>query len=158
MEPYVSRMPDIEFNPTYNEYAVQGLPGTIGDNLEALSTRFSVPMPPILEDPVITAGQWEFAWEPAIELTGNSISYELLVSDSVEFEPDSIVVNHFGIEDSSERILHRVDAQIIPAGRYYVRVIARASNDPGRFWQVPKNTFRDDSGETWFGMQEFNAE
>ena len=158
VEPFVTRLPDIEFNPTYNEYTVEGLPRTIGDNLEALRTRFSIPMPPILDDPIIKDGQWEFAWEPAVELTGNRISYELQVSSSVGFEPDTIVLHHVGIDDNSDHIRHRVDLQDIPAGQHFARVIARASNEPERFWQVPKNYYRDTNGETWFGMQAFDVQ
>jgi len=157
VEQFASRMPDIEFNANYNEWTGQGVPKTIGDNLDALLMRFSIPMPPTLDTPIKDGGNWVFKWSPAIELTGNEITYELQIATSPDFGSNSIVVHDYGIQDSSQGIEHAVSVNSVPAGLNFVRVIARGSNDPARYWQVPTNYYRDGNGNNFFGMQEFIA-
>ena len=156
VEPWVTRSPDIDHNPNYNAFTVQGLAGTMNSNLEALRTRFSMPVPPELEDPELDNDEWVFRWEPAIELTGSDIRYDLLIANDTSFSTDSIVFQRSQIEDESEEIEVRVDAAQIPSGQHFVRVISRASRDPDRFWQVPHNKYRDD-GNTYFGMEAFDV-
>jgi len=95
--------------------------------------------------------QWLFEWSPAIEVTGNDVSYDLQISSTVQFAPNDIVYSATDVA-SSGVLAHRVDAALLLPQDHFVRIIARASNDPMRFWQVAENQVIQD-GIVWFGMR-----
>ena len=160
IEPFVTSLPDIEFNPSYNAYAVDAFARHVAGNLEALQTRFGIPMPPELDKETLfdeASDEWVFGWTPAFDVTGHSISYDLQVSTSHLFGPADIVYSVEGLDDMADRVEHRVPAAQFRSGDHFVRVIARASNDPQRYWQVPENDDVIIDGQTWFGMVQFEV-
>jgi len=140
VQPFQTRLPDSANNPAFNVTSGKLLANGPAANADALKHRFAVPMPPTLMAPVLENGQWIFSWTPAYEVTGNEVTYDLHVASYWSFAPDNIVVEITGIEDEVESVSQAVDAARLPAGEYYVRLTARASNDPERFWQVSSNT------------------
>jgi len=159
IDPYRAREPDsLHYvdGTAYRPTDPTRFSANIAVNLEALRTRFSVPMPPTLQDPEREGNQWRFVWTPALEVTGNAVSYDLQVSRTTGFAPADIVHAATGIPDAQGTVEHRVAASLIPAGEHFVRVVARAANDPATYWQVPTNLV-DEGGQTWFGMVRFGA-
>lgn len=156
--PYISRSPDVDnlingFNPASGPR----FGAFIAGNLDALATRYSVPMPPTLLTPRQEGAQWVFEWERAFEVTGNGLSYELQISRSLNFAAGDIVLQRNGIADVGDTIVQRVDAAQLSPGVHFVRVIARADNEPQRFWQVATNVVRQD-GQEWYGMERFDVQ
>ena len=160
VEPYITRSPDIDFNTSYSAFSVVGFAGHVAGNHEALQTRFGVPMPPELDKSTEfdeESNEWVFRWIPAYDVTGHSISYDLQVSTSTLFDADDIVYSVQGLPDAPEEVIHRVPATRFRTGDHFVRVIARASSDPQRYWQIPKNDDVISDGVTWYGMVQFNV-
>jgi len=143
VEPFLLRSPDFDFNSGFSVDTVNEFPNHIQRSFEALQTRFSVPLPPTLLEPKLEESNWVFTWTPAHDPTGNSINYELQISSSKNFAAGDIVVNLGEIADSNSEIQQRVEANRIPSGRHYARVIARVSREPERFWQVCSNVINE---------------
>ena len=154
VQSYLEQSPDIDHNVNYVSNSGASFAASVGGNLEALKTRFGIPLPPDMKDPELIDDQWLFSWEPAYDVMGSTISYELLLSSTVGFEPDNLVFNISGIADPGGLVEQTIDASRITPGVYYTRVIARASNDPSRYWQVSRNT-ETLNGETHFGTMKF---
>ncbi len=156
VEPYVVRSPDVDFGSSFDPFAVAAFPQHVADNHDAIATRFSVPMPPELEEPVLEDGQWVFSWRAAFDVTGHEISYDLQVSTAIDFADENIVLLMQGIRDDAENPEVRINTLNFQPGVHYARVIARVSLDPERFWQVSENTLEQD-GTTWYGVTRFEV-
>jgi len=154
--PFELRLPDSQYNPEYRESSWIELAGNPGLNEDALRNTFSVPMPPTLLSPVLETGNWQFSWEPAYDVTGHAISYDLQISTSLDFSADDLVREFTNIADAQDLVTQTVAAELLPTGDYYVRLIARADNEPERFWQVADNRI-DRDGVRHFGVIAFNV-
>ena len=149
IEPFMTRLPDSEFNPEFNNFV--NFDDTIAWNEESVQTRFNVPLPPALLTPERQQDAWSFSWTPAYSPTGDALSYDLLISSSLSFDADDIAVEITGIEDASSTVVQLVDSARLPRQTYYVRVIARADIDPGRFWTPARNRVVE-GGTRYYGM------
>ena len=149
IEPFETRIPDSEFNPEHLDNP--NFDDTIAWNEESVQTRFNVPLPPTLLTPQRQQDAWSFSWTPAYSPTGDTISYDLLISSSLSFNADDIAVEISGIEDASSTVAQLVDSARLPRQSYYVRVIARADIDPARFWTPARNRVVK-GGTRYYGM------
>ena len=114
--------------------------GFVAETHTAMQTSYSIPLPPNLVTPRIEDGLAKFRWSEAHDVTGGTISYDIDVSLSADFEPSSSVFSRTGIPgDPSGRVGLDVPAAEIGSGTRYVRLIARSSKDPARFWQIASN-------------------
>jgi spore coat protein H len=156
VEPYEKRAPDNQYNPEFNTFSGIKLAQSPAVNQQALINTFGIPMPPTLLSPTRENDRWLFTWQPAYELTGHSISYDLQLSTSENFAPDDIVLAIDDIPETAGIVEQRIDARRLPAGQYFARLTARASNGPDRFWQVAANKF-DLNGVTYFGQIRFTV-
>ncbi|MFK7892185.1 MAG: CotH kinase family protein [Granulosicoccus sp.] len=155
-EPYVRRSPDSDFNEFFLSAPGEGFAQIVERNLDSIKNRFSYPLPPVLETPVINDGQWQFRWRSAYDLTGHSISYDLLIATSPEFLADSVVTSIEGISDDEAGIIEQaIDTAGLLPSRYYARVIARVSNEPQRYWQINSNQLTVDD-TLYYGLVEFD--
>jgi len=142
--PYQTRAPDSAYNPAYLESAVTQFADYVGQNMEALRTRFSMPLPPTAL-PVRREGeQVVFSWTPGYDVTGGRITHEAQLSASPGFEPDTLIAQDVGLPASGPggaqtAVEWRVDALRLPPGTNYLRVIARSVDRPERDWQVVSN-------------------
>ncbi|MBX2879827.1 MAG: CotH kinase family protein [Granulosicoccus sp.] len=151
---YATSEPDSLYNSFFSEAPGVQFAATVADNHLAISNRFSYPLPPVLDDPALVNGQWQFSWQSAYDVTGNSISYDLDIATSVNFEPDSIVVSITDISDTGNSMSQSIADNQLSTGTHYARLIARASNEPMRFWQVADNQLESD-GTVYYGVVEF---
>ena len=160
VEPYITRLPDIEFNTNYSPFSVAAFPRHVADNFEALQSRFGIPMPPVLEEETQfneVSDEWVFSWTPAYDVTGHPITYDLQVSTSPQFNASNIVYSVEDLDDKPDEVVHSIPASQFRSGDHFVRVIARASSDPQRFWQVVENDNVIVDGQTMFGMVKFEV-
>jgi spore coat protein H len=95
----------------------------VAEFLEALQR----PMPVILFAPQRQGQELRFSWEPAHDLQGDALAYELLVSSAPEFAAGQIVVQRGGLTAPE------VVVPAPPAGTYYWRVVIR---DAQGNWQT----------------------
>lgn len=154
--PWLQRAPDNAHLANYDPMPGARFLASIDGNADALRSRFAVPMPPALLEPTLAAGQWTFAWTPAFDVTGGTLTYDLSISSTPQFSPDDILVSLTGIADSAGTLQQSVASASLGSGRRYVRVIARSDRDPQRFWQVTDNVV--EQGDTdWIGMRAFDT-
>jgi len=156
IEEYQLREPDSTHNAGFNISSVSRHIDAVKSNEEALRTKFSIPLPPSLLEPELSGTSWRFSWLPAYDVTGNGLSYDLEISRSINFEPDSILATATGIPNAEGVVEHAIDANLLTSGEHYVRLTARASNDPGRFWQVADNVI-ELGALRYFGVLKFNV-
>ncbi len=159
VEPHLTKLPDsahVRFEPNSPERFVS----IVNDLYTDITQNFGVPMEPeIRKDPEIDeGGTIMLEWEPAFDVTQqNTLSYDLIISTSPFFEADSTVFSDVGIADVSDGVVsYRVNSSILPQGRVFVRVIARASSDPQTLWQVNRNTYRLEDGTDLFGVMKLD--
>ncbi len=161
VEPFANRAPDFEFNSGYNIYASQSMSRAIEHNLNLLRNEYGVPMPPTVLPPTLEGDEWKFSWSPAFDVTGGDIAYELILSSSINFEPDSIVYNQplsdNELANNDNSVIETyVSDSFLPDGDWYVRVIARSDKNPSMYWQVNKNViYADNTG--YYGVLHFNT-
>jgi len=156
IDPYLTRSPDSDHNPRYDINSTKDYAGFVASNHEALRTKFDIPMPHTMQDAVVLDGTVNFSWTPAFDVTRtNTLSYDLQVANSIDFNTESIRLNVEGIEDDEELITHSVNASLLPRGTLYYRVIARGDSNPIDVWQISENTI-DQDGQTWLGVVKFD--
>jgi len=157
VDPFLSRSPDIEFNPKYNINASGEFAGFVNSIHESMKNDFAVPLPPRMFEPELLEDNITFSWAPAVVVPdGNSLSYDLEIASSLGFEPDNIVLSIEGIADSADLVTYTVDTSSLQSGQLYARLTARASSDPQKYWQVASNTLIQE-GTTWFGQIAFTV-
>lgn len=154
--PYQVRLPDSAHNSNFNINAGARYSAVPSVNLEALRTRFRIPIGPTLEQPRKQASNWVFSWRPAFDVTNTSggISYRLQVAQTPTFDAGTVVVDISAIPDSAVSVSRNVDSAALSSGEYFARVIATPANEPGRFFQVSGNKLYTDS-DTYYGVVQF---
>ena len=138
--PFASVLPDIAFNEFHGPSSYR-LAEKVALNHEAIHTRFGIPLPPSLDDPVYEAqaAQWRFDWSAAHDVTGNQLTYELQISSGPEFRANQITLRAEGIDAIEGRGTFVIADEQLPAGSYYVRLFARSVIAPQTLWQVADN-------------------
>ena len=155
--PFASAMPDIAFNEYYSNDSSADLAEKVAFNQEAMINHFGIPLPPTLYEPVLDNGQWSFTWHRAHEMTGSTLTYRLQLSTSVTFQPDDIVAQFEGIEDSSSQVIeHVVDATRLRSGVHYARLFAISDDIPEVNWQVADNEL-ELQGDVFYGVVSFST-
>ncbi len=159
VEPYLTSLPD-SANVRFESTSPERFVSVVNDLYTDITQNYSVPMEPvILENPEIDAsGILRLEWEPAFDVTRqNTLTYDLIISSSPLFEPSLTVFSDSGIPDVNDGFVnYSINTAILPSGRVFVRVIARANSNPDVFWQTNKNTFRLDDGTDLFGMMKLD--
>jgi len=153
VRPYKNRAPDVDHLP-YDTNQPSQLPTYVGRNYDAMQSDFAIPMPPITLEPRIDGSSVVFSWKPAYDVTGHSLSYDILVSRSVNFSSNDIVYTMTNLPDAQALVSHTVQTAQLPSGTLYLRVIARSLQNPERFWQISKNAHRHEGATLW-GMDQF---
>jgi len=159
--PFVMRSPDDEFVPNIDSVAryddvIRQLPTYVAANAASLRNDFGIPLPPVLQPPVTEGETTVFAWRPAFDVTGHTLTYDLEVSTSGDFASDDVAYSVFGLPDARREVTHTAPSDELPAGTLYYRVIARSSQDPKRFWQVGSNKETRD-GQVFRAQVEFSV-
>ena len=155
VQPYLTNLPDSE-NVFFSDNSPQRMVSVINQLYTDITTNYDVPLEPtVLPDPEIDAsGVLNLEWEPAFDVTArNTLTYDLIIATSPGFEAESTVFSDVSIPDVPDGLVsYPVNTAVLPSGRVFVRVIARASRDPQRFWQTNRNIYRLDDGTDLFGV------
>lgn len=153
-EPHLTSLPDSEHG-RFESRNADLFARSVQQNLDSLLTDYGVPMPPTLLEPEFAAdGTLTLSWEPAFDVTrSNTISYDLQVSTSYLFEAENIIYSVTGLADAANLVQHTLDAASLPSGQLFVRLTARGSTNPQRFWQTASNYYRLADGTDQFGIQ-----
>jgi len=157
-EPFQNRAPDMENNPEFTVFSSERFIEVPGTNEEALRLRFGVLMAPILAEPMLDAGVWNFSWQPAHDVTetAGTVMYRLQIASSPTFDADSIAIDIGAIEDAADNVIQSVDADQLPVGEYFARLIATPENQSERFWQVSGNRLHL-NGQVYYGAIQFEV-
>jgi spore coat protein H len=105
--------------------------GVVAKRRALLHDSLERPMPFWLGDPEGTTGAKRFTWDPAVDLQGDAVSYDLLIGKTPTFAEGDAVVKQTGLKETS----FTVSDKLAP-GTYYWRVIARDAKDPAKNWQI----------------------
>ncbi|MFK7893057.1 MAG: CotH kinase family protein [Granulosicoccus sp.] len=152
-EDYLTRLPDSQhgrFEPQNSLLFTNSVESTHA----ALQNDFGVPMPPTLLPPAFDEnGTLTLTWTPAFDVTQtNTLTYDLELSTSYLFEPENIVFSFSSIADAQGQISYELGTGGLPSGQLFVRLTARGSTDPQRYWQVASNFHRLPDGSDRFGI------
>ncbi len=155
-EPDVSQIGGIRRpeNMSVWDARVAALPGIVNSNLQQIQRSPSMPLSHYLKNPIQAGGTITFWWDPAFEVTGTPITYDLQVSSTADFSPGTIVVDSSGIADSPSRVEATINQSALPSGTWYYRVQARTS-DPA-LYQVAKNLLNE-GGQSHIGVRRFSV-
>ncbi|MGQ7842857.1 CotH kinase family protein [Granulosicoccus sp. 3-233] len=133
---------------------VASLPGIVNSNLQQIRRSPSMPLSHYLKNPIQGGGTITFWWNPAFEVTGTPITYDLQVASTPDFSASTIVVDTSGIADSPDRVESSISQNALPGGTWYYRVLARTS-DP-ELYQVANNRLSE-GGQLYIGVRRFSV-
>lgn len=152
-EPFLTSLPDSQ----HGRFEVQNpqlFANAVARVHNAMQNDFAVPMPPTLQPAEFGLdGSLLLSWTPAYDVTQtNTLTYDIELSTSYLFEPENIVYSDSGISDASDLITYSLGTGGLPSGQLFVRLIARGSLDPQRYWQTASNFHRLEDGTDRFGI------
>jgi len=164
VRPIVSREPDISNiggirrpeRMSVWDARIASFPGIVAANLTELERSPSMPFAPFLKAPFQRNGQTVLWWNPAFEVTGGELTYDLQIASTPDFAAGDIIFSDTGIADApgSDRVELMLDRSQLPAGNWYYRIQARTTVPT--LYQVPSNrmTF---NGQRYIGVRAFSV-
>jgi len=162
VRPIVAREPDISNvagirqpeNMAIWDARVAGFPGIVAANLSELERTPSMPIPPFLKAPFQRSNQTVLWWNPAFEVTGGVLTYDIQIASTPDFAPADIVFSTTSIADApgSDRVELVLNRSQLPAGTWYYRIQARTSNPA--LYQVARNRLTI-NGQRYIGVRKF---
>jgi len=146
--PFISRSPDIDHMPTiessgagilaeYNQ-VYKGLASAVQKNYERFLKEQNSPMPFEIDPVRIESNDVVFSWEASFDLQGDTLTYDLQISDSPKFEPSRIKFEAKGLTTTGYSV-----PWMLPRGDYFFRIIARDSANPQENWQPGLEKYDD---------------
>lgn len=116
----------------------------IDASYNGFKSRLEKPMPFWLAAEV-SGGKLMLSWDAAVDLQNDAVTYTVEVASQPDFQADSLKYRASGVSPTT------VSIDVLPAGNYYLRVIARDAkgNTQGAFNRV------DQGGKTYFGVLSF---
>jgi CotH protein len=111
------------------EAEYERLGGVVASYVDEYAVVRERPMPVWLHG-VAADGDLTFDWSSSYDMQGDSLSYDLLVSESPDFTEDSIVAERTGLGETQATI------PALPPGLYFWHILARDDADPAEHWQI----------------------
>ena len=137
-----------EYNSIYNQLA-----STVETNYQKFLQDLNAPMPFHMDTPYIEGDEIVFAWEPSVDLQGDSVTYDLEISSSYNFEPSQIKFSAKNLTTNGFRV-----KWMLAKGDYYFRIIARDSANPQENWQNSFEEYYDSVADhTAYGVDNFHV-
>ncbi len=147
VQPFILRSPDNIWKyrrlPTDADRIAlfNGYVDTIVDNATINYDNFvqylDSPMPFRINSSSQQAGLFRATWSSSVSLSGNPITYDLVISSSNTFAAGDIVTTVTGLTSTSYS-----NQKNLAAGTYYVKVISRDTTNPQNLWQLPTNQIK----------------
>jgi len=164
VRPIVARAPDIgnvagirrPENMNVWDARIDAFPGIVADNLAELERSPSMPLAPFLKAPFRRGDQTVLWWNPAFEVTGGTVTYDLQVASTPDFGAGDIVYRETDIADApgSDRVELALSRALLPAGDWFYRIQARTSD--ARLYQVASNR-TSVGGQAYIGVRAFSV-
>ncbi len=162
--PLATGQPDIDYLPTtksstaeikqeYNEvYA--SLVNKVQQNYDDFIQHQEDPMPFWMDPPTVHGTTVSFSWDDAVDLQGDSVTYDLDIATTPDFKSGTIKHSITGLTSPTYDLVWP-----LPKGDYYMRVIARDSADPAAHWQIAFDDIYDPAKDiSYFGVQKFHVD
>lgn len=161
--PRISSTPDIDYTyidgnsnservETYNRM-YSNLVNLVDDSYQLFSEHLGDPMAYWLYGSYVDSdGLLTLTWSPSESLTGAQIKYDLEISTSSSFEPETIIKTALQLEEPRYKV-----RWTDPTGNYYYRVVARDVAAPEVNFQFPSSAYTTESGQRIRGVREFEA-
>ena len=144
-DPYVTRMPDVEYllqTPKLRDTEFELLPGDIQTNYNMYLASLKKPMPFYMGTPTVVDGKLSFTWDPSYDFGGEDITYNFAVSTDWEFK--NIVTESALTNETKTQI------DMLKPGTYFWRVTAK--NTSGET-QVPFSFYQDADSINHYGVK-----
>lgn len=164
VRPIVAREPDISNVAGIREPENMGVwdariasfPGIVAANLAELERSPSMPLMPFLKTPFQRNNQTVLWWNPAYEVTGGVLTYDMQIASTPDFAPADIIFSTTSIANApgSDRVELALTRSQLPAGNWYYRIQARTSNPA--LYQVARNRLTID-GQRYIGVRGFSV-
>ena len=161
IRPFISSSPDIENIGGVRrperlnvwEERWQSFPAVVAGNLEKLSASPNMPLPHQIKQPFSRRGNTVLWWEPATDITGGNVTYDIEISSRADFADGSVIFSDEGIANVPQRVEYELDRQSLPSGTWYYKVIANSGN----FFQVANNVLSEE-GVRYQGVRKFTVQ
>jgi spore coat protein H len=145
IDPYVTRMPDVEYlqgSLSSRDEQFNLLPEDIQNNYDLYLESLKKPMPFVMDTPTVANGKLNFTWDASYDFGGQNISYDFALSTDWEFK--NIIA-----EDTLENVT-QTQIDMLDPGTYFWRVTAE--NALGNS-QVPYNYYEDANSINHYGVK-----
>jgi spore coat protein H len=145
VDPYVTRMPDLEYlqvSLKSRDLEFESLPADIQTNYDMYIESLKKPMPFQMGTPMAANGKLEFTWDASYDFGGQDLTYDFAVSTDWEFKN---IVTESGINNLTE-----IQIDMLKPGTYFWRVTAE--NISGET-QVPYNYYLDANSISHYGIK-----
>ncbi|MCX6060099.1 MAG: CotH kinase family protein [Chloroflexi bacterium] len=145
VDPYVTRMPDLEYlqvSLKSRDLEFELLPADIQTNYDMYLESLKKPMPFNMGTPVAENGKLDFTWDASYDFGGQDITYDFAVSTDWEFIN---IVAESGLKNLTE-----IQIDKLKPGTYFWRVTAE--NTSGET-QVPYNYYLDANSISHYGIK-----
>jgi spore coat protein H len=129
----------------YNK-ELDALANSVELNYRNFLKYFNSPMQFYMDAASVSNGEFYLTWDDSVSLQGNNVSYDLIISETPQFNSGDIIEKIEGITGHQHRM-----AWSHPSGQYFVKVIARDSQGN---WQAAGNDtdVRDSSGTVLYKL------
>ena len=162
--PQISQNPDfdyLDFNKDTDKETLTAyteLYNQIATTVEANYQKFLVdlnsPMPFRFDKPRIVGTNIVFEWDESVDLQGDSVTYDLEISTSPSFAPNTIAYSKKGISGTTF-----TTQWMLPKGKYYLRMTSRDNVNPTQNWQYATNEYYDmQNDKINYGVKEFTID
>ena len=145
VDPYVTRMPDLEYlqiSLKSRDLVFELLPADIQTNYDMYLESLKKPMPFNMGTPVAANGKLDFTWDASYDFGGQDITYDFAVSTDWEFNN---IVTESGLKNLTE-----IQIDTLKPGTYFWRVTARSTSGET---QVPYNYYLDANSVYHYGVK-----
>jgi spore coat protein H len=145
VDPYVTRMPDLEYlqeSLKSRDLEFELLPADIQMNYDMYLESLKKPMPFQMGTPITANGKLDFTWDASYDFGGQDITYDFAVSTDWEFKN---IVTESGLKNLTE-----IQIDMLKPGTYFWRVTAK--NASGET-QVSYNYYLDANSISHYGIK-----
>jgi spore coat protein CotH len=134
---------------------LDALANNVEKNYSNFLKYFNSPMQFYMDAPRVSRGEFYMTWGDSVSLQGNTVSYDVIISETPQFDSSNIVEKITGITGHKLQMSWAHSS----SGQYFVKVIARDSQGN---WQSAGNDYdvTDGTGTALYklhGVEAFNA-
>ncbi len=155
VEPIISVLPDshyLDYDKWLHDF--EGLPARIDQNVELFNQQWGLPMP--YWQSVEYNSTLIVKWGKAVDFENDPIVYDVFVSKNPNMDNPILEYHDLSGNDLEKEggvYVLKTDRNL-DAGNYFLKVIAKEANNPGRF-QIAFDEYKDENNTKYYGVLEF---